>query len=126
MAHFRRDPTGLPIRIWPPTKLSRIRSYPVRSVALQQRRSSGSESRSGFWLLAALLVIAATAVAFQTSRVDVLSGQVESLQTELSTTRAALHSYESRFDEIHASVAELRSQLTELETLVEERPTATP
>ncbi len=91
-----------------------------------RQRSSGRESRTGFWLLAALLVIAATAVAFQTSRVDALSGQVESLQTELSTARAALHSYESRFTEIHASVAELRSQLTELETLVEERPTATP
>ena len=92
----------------------------------QQPRSSGSKSRSGFWLLAALLVIAVTAVAFQTSRVDGLSGQVESLTTELSTTRAALHSYESRFAEIRSSVVELRSQLTELETLVEERPASTP
>ena len=91
-----------------------------------RQRSSGRESRTGFWLLAVLLGVAVAAVAFQTSRVDELSGQVEGLQTELSTTRAALNSYEGRFTEIRSSVGELRSQLTELETLVEERPASTP
>ncbi len=91
-----------------------------------RQRSSGRESRTGFWLLAVLLGVAVAAVAFQTSRVDELSGQVESLQTELSTTRAALNSYEGRFTEIRSSVGELRSQLAELETLVEERPASTP
>jgi uncharacterized protein HemX len=112
----------------PSGKLVAIASPPGESTAQKppQQRSSGRESRTGFWLLAVLLGVAVAAVAFQTSRVDELSGQVESLQTELSTTRAALNSYESRFSEIRSSVGELRSQLTELETLVEERPASTP
>ena len=112
----------------PSGKLKAVASPPGESTAQRppQRRSSGSESRSGFWLLAALLAIAVAAVAFQTSRVDELSGQLESLQTELSTTRAALNSYESRFAEIGSSVGELRSQLEELETLVAQPPATTP
>ncbi len=112
----------------PSKKLVAVASPPGESTAERppQRRPSGSESKRGFWLLAALLAIAVVAAAFQTSRVDELSGQVENLQTELSSTSAALSSYESRFAEIRSSVGELRSQLTDLETLVEERPAPTP
>ena len=112
----------------PSGKLKAVASPPGESTAQRppQRRSSGSEPKRGFWLLAVLLAVAVAAVAFQSSRVNELSGRVEGLQTELSTTRAALNSYESRFTEIRSSVVELRSQLSELETLVEEPPDATP
>ena len=112
----------------PSGKLVALASPPGESTTQDppQQRSNWRKSRNGFWLLAVLLAVAVAAVAFQTNRVDELSGQVESLQTELSTTRAALNGYESRFSEIRSSVVELRSQLSELETLVEERPASTP
>jgi uncharacterized protein HemX len=112
----------------PSGKLAAVASPRGESISPSppQPRSSWRKSSGGFWFLAVLLVLAVAVVAFQTSRVDELSGQVEGLQTELSTTRAALHGYESRFAEIRASVTELRSQFSELETLVEERPASTP
>jgi len=112
----------------PSGKLVAVASPPDESVSQKppQQRSGWQQLGVGFWLLAVLLLIAVVGVAFQTNRVDELSGQVEGLQTELSTTRAALNGYESRFTEIRASVLDLRSQLGELETLVEGRPPPTP
>jgi hypothetical protein len=112
----------------PSGKLAAVASPPGDSSSQKppQQRPSWQKSSAGFWLLAVLLLIAAATVALQTSRVDQLSGQVEGLETELSTTRAALNGYESRFAEIRSSVLDLRSQLGELEKLVEERPSPTP
>ncbi len=112
-------PSGKLVAVAPPPGESTSQKPP-------QQRSGGQKSNIGLWLLAVLLFIAVAGVAFQTSRVDELSGQVAGLQTELSTTRAELNGYESRFDEIRSSVMDLRSQLGELETLVEEHPPPTP
>ncbi len=61
-------------------------------------------------------------IAAQTRRLDRLSAQVDTLETELSAADGALRGYESRFGEIRESVGNLRAQLGELEGLVEQPP----
>ncbi len=80
----------------------------------------------GFWLIAVILVVAVTIIAVQTRRLDQLWTQVETLETDLSTTRGALRGYESRFGEIRESVGDLRAQFGELEELVEQPPAPAP
>ena len=80
----------------------------------------------GLWLLVVILVVAVMIIASQMSRLDRLSVQVETLETELSTAHGALRGYESRFGEIRESVGDLRAQLGELEGLVEQPPAPAP
>jgi hypothetical protein len=91
-----------------------------------QRRRRWTDLGVGFWLLAAILVIAVMIVAVQTRELDRLSAQVETLQSELSAAHGALRGYESRFGEIRESVGDLRAQLGELEQLVEQPPEPAP
>jgi len=80
----------------------------------------------GLWLLVVILVVAVMIIASQMGRLDRLSVQVETLETELSTAHGALRGYESRFGEIRESVGDLRAQLGELEGLVEQPPAPVP
>jgi len=80
----------------------------------------------GFWILAVILIIAVAFISTQKRQLDQLSTQLETLETELSATRGALRGYENRFGEIRASVGDLRTQLGELEGLVDEPPPPAP
>ena len=80
----------------------------------------------GFWILAVILIIAVAFISTQKRQLDQLSTQLETLETELSATRGALQGYENRFGEIRASVGDLRTQLGELEELVEQPPPPAP
>ena len=91
-----------------------------------QRRRRWTDIGLGFWLLAVILVVAVVIIAVQTRRLDQLSIQVETLETELSAAHGALRGYESRFGEIRESVGGLRTQLGELEELVEQPPAPAP
>ena len=91
-----------------------------------QQRRRWTDLGAGFWLLAVILVAAVVIIAFQTRRLDRLSVQVETLETELSAAHRALRGYESRFGEIRESVGGLRTQLGELEGLVERPPAPAP
>ena len=85
-----------------------------------QKRRRWTDLGVGFWLLAVILVVAVVIITFQARRLDRLSAQVETLETELSAAHGALRGYESRFGEIRESVGDLRAQLGELEGLVEQ------
>ena len=91
-----------------------------------QERRRRTDLGVGFWLLAAILLVAVVTIATQTRRLDRLSVQVETLETELSTAHGALRGYENRFGEIRDSVGNLRTQLGELEGLVEQPPAPAP
>jgi uncharacterized protein HemX len=92
--------------------------------APQQRR--WTDLGAGFWLLALILAVAVAIIAVQTRRLDRLSVQLETLETELSATHGALQLYESRFAEIRESVGNLHAQLGKLEGLVEQPPAPAP
>ena len=92
--------------------------------APQQRR--WTDLGAGFWLLAVILSVAVAIIAVQTRRLDRLSVQLETLETELSAAHGALQLYESRFAEIRESVGNLHAQLGELEGLVEQPPAPAP
>ena len=102
---------------------AREKGAPERS---PQQRRRWTDLGVGFWLLAVILVSAVAIIAAQTRRLDQLSVQLETLETELSTAHEALRGYESRFGEIRESVGDLRAQLGELEELVEQPPTPAP
>ena len=91
-----------------------------------QQRRRWTDFGVGFWLLAVILLVAVVIIAVQTRRLDQLSVQVETLETELSAAHGALWGYESRFGEIRESVGGLRTQLGELEGLVEQAPAPAP
>ncbi len=91
-----------------------------------QRRRRWTDLGVGFWLLALILVVAVMVIAVQTRRLDRLSVQLGTLQTELSAAHGALRGYESRFGEIRESVGDLRAQFGELEELVEQPPAPAP
>ena len=93
--------------------------------AVQQRRR-WTDLGIGFWILALILIIAVAFISTQKRQLDQLSTQLETLETELSAARGALQGYENRFGEIRASVGDLRTQLGELEELVEEPPPPAP
>jgi hypothetical protein len=80
----------------------------------------------GFWLLAVVLIVAVMIIAVQSRRLDHVSVQVDTLETELSAAHGALQGYESRFGEIRESVGDLRAQLGKLEGLVEQPPAPAP
>jgi len=80
----------------------------------------------GFWVLAVILIIAVAFISTQKRRLDQLSTQLETAETELSAARGALQGYENRFGEIRTSVGDLRTQLGELEELVEQPPPPAP
>ena len=91
-----------------------------------QQRRRWTDLGVGFWLLALLLIVAVAIIGFQSRRLDRLSVQVETLGTELSAAHGALRGYENRFGEIRESVGALRTQLGELEGLVERPPAPAP
>jgi uncharacterized iron-regulated membrane protein len=91
-----------------------------------QKRRRWTDLGIGFWLLAVILIIAVAIIATQTRRLEQLSTQVETLETELNAAHGALQGYENRFGEIRASVGDLRAQLGELEGLVERPPPPAP
>ena len=99
------------------------KSAPDRS---PRRHRRWTDLGVGLWLLVVILVVAVMIIASQMSRLDRLSAQVETLETELSTAHGALRGYESRFGEIRESVGDLRAQLGELEGLVEQPPAPAP
>ena len=108
----------------PKPKLVAVGPAPDKSApdrAPQQRRR-WTDLGVGIWLLVVIGVVAVMIIASQTRRLDRLSAQVETLETELSAADGALRSYESRFGEIRESVGNLRTQLGELEGLVEQPP----
>ena len=92
--------------------------------APQQRR--WTDLGAGFWLLAVILSVAVAIIAVQTRRLDQLSVQLETLETELSAAHGALRLYEGRFAEIRESVGDLHAQLGKLEGLVEQPPAPAP
>ncbi len=77
-----------------------------------------------YWLIAVVLVIAIAGVGIQSRRVAELTGQVENLEVELTSARAALTAYQARADEIRSSVGDLQFQLDALEELVSRDPLA--
>ncbi len=91
-----------------------------------QQRHRWTDLGAGFWLLAVILAVAVAIIAVQTRRLDRLSVQLETLETELSTAHGALRLYESRFAEIRESVGNLHAQLGKLEGLVEQPPAPAP
>jgi uncharacterized protein HemX len=93
---------------------------------MPQRHRRGTDLGAGFWLLAVVLVIAVAIIASQTRRLDRLSTQVEALETQLNTANGTLRGYEGRFGEIRESVGNLRTQLGELEGLVDQAPAPAP
>ncbi len=112
----------------PKPKLVAVGSAPGKSASdrAPQPRRRWTDLGVGFWLLAVILVSAVMIIAVQTRRLDRLSGQLETLETELSAAHGALRGYESRFGEIRESVGHLRAQLGELEGLVEQPPAPAP
>ena len=112
----------------PKPKLVAVGSAQEKSAPdrLPRRHRRWTDLGVGFWLLAVILVSAVMIVAVQTRRLDRLSGQLESLETELSAAHGALRGYEGRFGEIRESVGDLRAQLGELEGLVEQPPAPAP
>jgi cell division protein FtsB len=111
----------------PKPKLVAVGSAQEKSTSDRpQRRRRWTDIGLGFWLLAVILVVAVVIIAVQTRRLDQLSIQVETLETELSAAHGALRGYESRFGEIRESVGGLRTQLGELEELVEQPPAPAP
>ena len=108
----------------PKPKLVAVASAPDKSASDQapQQRRRWTDLGVGIWLLAVIGVVAVVIIAAQTRRLDRLSIQLETLETELITAQGALRSYESRFGEIRESVGNLRAQLGELEGLVEQPP----
>ena len=91
-----------------------------------QQRRRWTDLRVGFWLVAVIMVVAAVVIAFQARRLDRLSVQLETLETELSAAHGTLRGYEGRFGEIRESVGSLRAQFGELEGLVEQPPAPAP
>ena len=92
-------------------------------------RATASESPGRgwlFWLLVALVVVAAAGLVVQTQRAGELQGAVELLEGELFTTRTALDAYEARFDEVRDSVGSLQAQLEQLNALVNADPLSEP
>jgi hypothetical protein len=111
----------------PKPKLVAVGSAQDKSASARaQQRRRWTDLGVGFWLLAVIGVVAVVIVAFQARQVDRLSVQVETLETELSAAHGALRGYESRFGEIRESVGNLRTQLGELEGLVEQSPAPAP
>ncbi len=108
----------------PKPKLVAVGSAPDKSASdrAPQQRRRWTDLRVGIWLLVVIGVIAVVIIAAQARRLDRLSVQVETLETELSAADGALQGYESRFGEIRESVGNLRDQLGELEGLVEQPP----
>jgi septal ring factor EnvC (AmiA/AmiB activator) len=91
-----------------------------------QKRRRWTDLAAGLWLAVVILVVAVMIIAAQMSRLDRLSAQVGTLETELDAAQGALRGYESRFGEIRESVGDLRAQLGELEGLVEQPPAPAP
>jgi len=91
-----------------------------------QQRRRWTDLGVGLWLAVVILVVAVMIIAAQMSRLDRLSAQVDTLETELGAAHGALRGYESRFGEIRESVSDLRAQLGELEGLVEQPPASAP
>ncbi len=91
-----------------------------------EQRRRWTDLGAGFWLLAVILTVSVAIIAVQTRRLDRLSVQVETLETELSAAHGAVRPYESRFAEIRESVGNLHAQLGELEGLVEQPPAPAP
>ncbi len=91
-----------------------------------EQRRRWTDLGAGFWLLAVILTVSVAIIAVQTRRLDRLSVQVETLETELSAAHGAVRLYESRFAEIRESVGNLHAQLGELEGLVEQPPAPAP
>ncbi len=112
----------------PKPKLAAVGSTQNQSAAHRapQQRRRWTDLGVGFWLLAVILTASVAIIAVQTRRLDRLSVQVETLETELSTAHGALQRYESRFVEIRESVGTLRAQLGELEGLIEQPPAPAP
>ncbi len=108
----------------PKPKLVAVGSAPGKGASdrAPQPRRRWTDLGVGIWLLAVVVVVAVLIIAAQTSQLDRLSAQVVTLETELSTAHGALRGYESRFGEIRESVGNLRTQLGELEGLVEQPP----
>jgi len=91
-----------------------------------QKRRRWTDLGAGLWLAVVILVVAVMIIAAQMSRLDRLSAQVGTLETELGAAHGALRGYESHFGEIRESVSDLRAQLGELEGLVEQPPAPAP
>ncbi len=108
----------------PKPKLVAVGSLPDENPSdrTPQQRRRWTDLGVGIWLLALIGVVAVVIIAAQARRLDRLSAQVETLETELSAAHGALRGYESRFGEIRESVGNLRAQLGELEGLVEQPP----
>ena len=96
------------------------------SSGAQAPEATEPRSRRVLWLVAALLLVALTALVGQTRRVSALSGQVESLTGELASARAALVAYQDHLQEVRASVTDLQGRMAELDTLVRRDPGAPP
>jgi len=79
-----------------------------------------------FWLLVALVVAASAGLVVQTQRAGEFQGTIDTLEGELFTTRPALDAYEARFEEVRDSVGGLRTQLEQLNALVNADPLAEP
>ena len=108
----------------PKPRLVAVGPAPEKSASDQepQQRRRWTDLGVGIWLLVVIGVVAVMIIATQTRRLDRLSAQVDTLETELSAADGALRGYESRFGEIRESVGNLRAQLGELEGLVEQPP----
>src|SRR5262245_35591172 len=83
-------------------------------------------SWSAFGIAIALLVFAAVALIVQTHRVGALSGQVDTLEAQLSVANAQLATYHVRLDLIRTSVSAVVDQVANLSALVESDPLAAP
>jgi hypothetical protein len=108
----------------PKPKLVAVGSLPDESPSdrAPQQRRRWTDLGVGIWLLALIGVVAVVIIAAQARRLDRLSVQVGTLEAELIAADGALQGYESRFGEIRESVSILRTQLGELEGLVEQPP----
>ena len=112
----------------PKPKLVAVGSAPDEKAAERapQQRRRWSDLGVGFWLLVVVGVVAVLIIGAQARRLDRISIQMETLETELGAAQGALRGYESRFGEIRESVGGLRAQLGELEGLVEQPPAPAP
>ncbi len=81
-------------------------------------------ARLAFWILASLVFVCALTAAYQSQQVAQLNGQVAGLNGELTTVRTQLEAYEGRMVEIRGAVAQLQSELRELDELAQRDPLA--
>ena len=79
-----------------------------------------------FGIVMALLVLAAVALIVQTHRVGSLSGEVATLEAQLSAANVQLATYHARLDLIRTSVSAVVDQVANLSALVESDPLAAP